>query len=110
MAVIDPTLVNIPEDDPDDFPPPHLILPRVARSVTKTAGSRRPDIKGKGKVKAGGDFPGARGTKHKAALPSEEPEPKKKRGRMMGISNYSSEDIDSLLDIVEEILPIGGKA
>lgn len=64
----------------------------------KVAGARRPlsDIKGK----------------RKAASP--EPlghaDRKKQRGRASGAQNYSSEDLDALLDILEECLPLGGHA
>ena len=32
---------------------------------------------------------------------------KKRRGRRAGAFNYSTEDIDALLDFVEEVLPLG---
>jgi hypothetical protein len=44
----------LPMDNHDDFPPPHQILPTVARPSTKVAGARRslPELKGKGKENA----------------------------------------------------------
>jgi hypothetical protein len=35
---------------------------------------------------------------------------KKRCGRAAGVVNYSSDDLDALLDILEETLPIGAKA
>jgi hypothetical protein len=110
-AVVDPTLFPLPEENDDDFPPPHVRLAKIAKPAVKTAGSRRPssvDIKGKSKAVtplAGS----SKGIKRGAGTSVDEPEPKKKRGRAAGVVNYSTEDVDGLLDIVEEILPTGGK-
>ena len=35
--------------------------------------------------------------------------PKKQRGRVVGAANYLPEDVDALLNILEEQLPLGGK-
>jgi hypothetical protein len=108
-AILDPALFALPEDKDDDFPPPHLILMKVAKPAVKTAGSRRcssTDVKGKNKALTPGP---SKGIKCGPALSSEEPEPKKRRGRAAGVVNYSNEDVDALLDIIEENLPTGGK-
>jgi len=110
--VIDPTLqIPLPDDNDNDFPPPHQILTSVARPAIKVAGSRRvvnPDPKGKGKGRE--VTPLIRGSKQTSSqTPSEEPDAKRRRGRGPGIANYSNEDIDGLLDILEELLPTGGK-
>lgn len=105
---IDLALCPLPDDDDNNFPPPHMILPKIARPASKVAGSRRAtvDIKGKGRA----DASSSKGTKRKAVTPLDEPEGKKKRGRAAGVVNYNSDDLDGLLDILEELLPIGGKA
>ena len=110
--VIDPALqIPLPDDNDNDFPPPHQILTSVARPAIKVAGSRRvvnPDPKGKGKGRE--VTPLIRGSKRTSSqMPSEEPDAKRRRGRGPGIANYSNEDIDGLLDILEELLPTGGK-
>jgi hypothetical protein len=109
-AVLDPALFALPEDKDDDFPPSHLILAKVAKPAVKTAGSRhRSSINVKGKNKAPTPGP-SKGIKRRGpALSSEEPESKKRRGRTAGVVNYSNEDVDALLDIIEENLPTGGK-
>ncbi|KAF9034410.1 hypothetical protein BDZ89DRAFT_1130634 [Hymenopellis radicata] len=48
-SVIDPALIDLPKDSADDFPPPHKLAAHFARPAAKTAGSRRSDLKGKGK-------------------------------------------------------------
>jgi len=102
-------------DNHDDFPPPHQILPTVARPSTKVAGARRslPESKGKGKENAVDQLAAARPgkRKRKAASPLRPANGKKQRGgRVTGIANYSPEDLDALLDILEESLPLGGNA
>jgi hypothetical protein len=89
------------------------MLPQVARPALKVAGSRRPATmiaKGKGKQRAV-DLPSkSTSTKRKAMAHSEEPDVKKRRGRTLGVANYSADDVDALLDMLEEHLPIGGIA
>jgi hypothetical protein len=54
-VVLDPTLVQLPNDNDEDFPPVHMILPKIARPAIKIAGSRQKyvlDVKGKGKAEA----------------------------------------------------------
>ena len=100
----------LPDDNDDDFPPPHKILPRVARATSKIAGARRPaaDPKGKGKQQATDKAP-AKSTKRKASAAAGPVEVKKQKGRVAGAPNYSVEDIDALLDILEAMLPLGAK-
>jgi hypothetical protein len=47
----------------------------------------------------------SRATQDHSQLPQ-----KKQRGCCAGAANYSTEDIEALLDILEEQLPLGGKA
>ena len=109
-AVLDPALVQLPNDDDEDFPPVHMILPKIAQPATKIVGSRQKSILGvKGKGMAEASVP-LKGTKHGASTASEEPEAKKRRGQAAGVVNYSSDDLDVLLDILEETLPISAKA
>ena len=110
--VIDPALQTpLPDDNDNDFPPAHQILTSIACPATKVAGSRRvvhPNPKGKGKQRE--VVPPIRENKRTAShVPSEEPDAKRRRGRGPGTANYSAEDIDGLLDILEELLPTGGK-
>ena len=110
FAVVDPTLVQLSDDNDEDFPPAHMILPKVAWPAVKVAGSRRtsaPDVTGKGKAEASVPL---KGPKHGASTALEEPEAKKQCGWAAGVVNYSSDDLDALLDILEETLPIGAKA
>lgn len=77
-----------------------------SKPVSKVAGSRRPvtavSAKVKGKQKA---VP-----KRKGQDLVDEPDAKriKRRGRVAGTANYSDEDLDALLDLLEEYLPVGG--
>jgi hypothetical protein len=49
--------------------------------------------------------------KRKAASPLRNTDGKKLRGgRAAGVTNYSMEDLDSLFDILQERLPLGGNA
>lgn len=84
-----------------------MILQKFTRPASKIAGSRRATVDVKGKERA--DAP-SKGTKRKAATPLDEPEGKKKRGRAAGVVHYNGDDLDGLLDILEGLLPIGGKA
>lgn len=86
------------KDSDDDLPPTHKILETVARRTVKVAGARRltASQSGNGKRRAVSPLGYAGG--------------KKQRGRTSGAHNYSSEDIDALLDILEETLPLGGHA
>ena len=80
----------------------------------KVAGTRRPfsEPKGKGKqgtVNLAAASQSGKG-KRKATSPLRHVDGKKQRGRSAGVHNYSSEDLDALLDILEECLPLGGHA
>ena len=99
--------------DDDELPPAHQIMASMAKPVSKVAGSRRPPSeKAKGKQRAV-EKPAASGsgTKRKATAPHTVPDASKKpKGRAAGAANYSAEDVDTLLDILEERLPLGGHA
>ncbi|EDR02255.1 uncharacterized protein LACBIDRAFT_332618 [Laccaria bicolor S238N-H82] len=111
LPQIDPALISLPNDGPDDFPPPSRILPRIAHPASKIAGSRRPLTSAKGKQRAVDPIPVAGSSKRKGSVMRvEEPDTKKRRGRGPGVANYSAEDVDALLDIIEDRLPIGGHA
>ncbi|KIY49754.1 hypothetical protein FISHEDRAFT_58012 [Fistulina hepatica ATCC 64428] len=77
-------------------------LERVASPARFVAGSRHPDLKGKGKVLACGQ-------KRKAAdVPLNPPEAKRsRRGRVAGTPNYNTADKEALLDMIERHLPLG---
>ncbi|EDQ99283.1 uncharacterized protein LACBIDRAFT_316771 [Laccaria bicolor S238N-H82] len=109
----EPTCIPLPDDENDDFPSPHLLLGRMARPASKVAGVRRSEPKGKGKQKAI-DLPvpsGSGSQKRKLSTPTPQcADVKKPRGRATGAANYVSEDLDGLFDILEEHLPLGGKA
>lgn len=112
IPVIDPALLPLPEDDNEDSEedlPPVEAMFRKPRSkpVEKVAGSRRPvtaaSAKSKGKQKVA--------PKRKAQDIPEEPESKRVkrgRGRVAGTSNYNDDDLDALLDLIEDVLPVGG--
>ncbi|KAK7459485.1 hypothetical protein VKT23_009468 [Stygiomarasmius scandens] len=95
----DPANIPLPEDNDNDFPPPHRILPQVARPASRAGGSRRSDPKGKGKAKAADDD--AEGLRKSSGI--------KRKGRQVGASNYSDEDLEILLGHLRERLPLGEK-
>ncbi|CAA7266075.1 unnamed protein product [Cyclocybe aegerita] len=109
QPAIDPALLPLPEDDNDDFPPAHKLLPKIAKPASKVAGSRCPaPSKGKGKQKA--DTP-ATVSKWKAAGHADNElaaKHVKRGGRIAGAVNYNDDDIDQLLDLLEDHLPTGG--
>ena len=108
---IDPALVTPhPDDDDDDCPPPHKILPTVAHAASKIAGAHRPagDPKGKGKQQAMSTAP-VKSAKRKASTALGPLDVKKQRGRVPGAPNYTTEDINALLNILEAQLPLGAK-
>ena len=114
--VFDPTLViPLPVDNDSDFPPPHKILEKLALLSTKVASAHHsiPELKGKGKqnlIDAPAISQSGKG-KHKAASPLRPANGKKQHGgHMVGVANYSVEDLDALFDILEECLPPGGHA
>lgn len=71
----------------------------MARRTVKVAGARR-------LLSSSGGGNG----KRRATSPLGHAVGKKQRGRAAGAHNYSSEDVDALLDILEESLPLGGHA
>ncbi|CAA7263074.1 unnamed protein product [Cyclocybe aegerita] len=109
QPAIDPALLPLPEDDDDDFPPAHKLLPKIAKPASKVAGSRHPaPSKGKGKQKA--DTPATVSKRKAAGHADNEPAAKrvKRGGRIAGAVNYNDDDIDQLLDLLEDHLPTGG--
>jgi hypothetical protein len=99
----------LPDNDDEDFPPPHQILPRVAQPAPKVGRARRSESKGKGKQCAH-EPPPAKGGKRKAHSNGGPVDTKKPKGCAPGASNYTLEDIEGLLDILSVHLPLGGKA
>ncbi|KAH7930087.1 hypothetical protein BV22DRAFT_1125242 [Leucogyrophana mollusca] len=114
----DPVRIPLPDDSEDDFPTISTLLDRSAKPAKKVAGSRHRDVpttdlKGKGKARATEPPINPRKRKASGTLPAPESDTKKKggaRGRSQGVANYSPDDIEALLDILEDTLPIGGKA
>jgi len=111
-----PPNLPLPDDRDASLPPPHRLAEKLARPAVKIAGARRApaDPKGKGKQRAtepGPSAPVASGSnlKRKASTPLSGVE-KKSKGRAVGAANYSSDDLDGLFDILEELLPLGGNA
>ncbi|KAI0047509.1 hypothetical protein FA95DRAFT_1662927 [Auriscalpium vulgare] len=102
---IDPALVALPSADAYETA---RLKGGSPAPTPKTAGSRhaaKTDRKGKGKARA--DVPSKR--KRKAVEEEEEDEPAPKRGRSKGAANYRDDEVNVLLDLVEDILPTGGK-
>lgn len=110
-----PSALNtpLPADSDSDFPPPNILVKTIAHPASKTAGSRRPgrtatgDVKGKGRAVS----PEPKGKGKRKAVGSQ-PGPsntKKQKGRAAGAPNYSQDDIYSLLHILRDDLPLGGK-
>lgn len=103
----------LPDDGDEDFPSPHLLLGRMARPASKVAGVRHSESKSRGKRKAV-DPPVSSGSgvrKRKVSAPAHQSaDVKKPRGRATGAVNYSPEDLEGLFDILEEQLPLGGRA
>lgn len=103
----------LPDDGDEDFPSPHLLLGRMARPASKVAGVRHSESKSRGKRKAV-DPPVSSGLgvrKRKVSAPAHQSaDVKKPRGRATGAVNYAPEDLEGLFDILEEQLPLGGRA
>ncbi|KAH7919022.1 hypothetical protein BV22DRAFT_1051344 [Leucogyrophana mollusca] len=102
-VVTDPMLLPLLKNSDDDFPPVSTLLERVAKPANKVAGSQCPalstvDPKGKGKARADNSEVSVP-HKRKTSSTSVEPDVKK-----------NTDDLDGLLNILEELLPIGGKA
>lgn len=84
------------------------------RPAAKKAGARRsdptPGKSEKAKGKQRDVSPQPRGPKRKpSSTVLGASEPKKQKGRSSGSSNFRDEDLEALHDILEELLPIGGK-
>jgi hypothetical protein len=106
-VTIDPTLIDS-DGEANDI---ETKLHSKHTAAAKVAGRRRPstaDPKGKGKAHAV-DAP-SKALKRKAAQLKDRDAKKPRGGREKGTANYSEDDIDALHDILERILPIGGKA
>jgi len=81
--------------------------------ASKVAGVRHSESKGKGRQNAvNPPVPSGSGIrKRKVSTPAPQSvDVKKARGRATGAANYSPEDLEGLFDILEEQLPLGGKA
>ncbi|TDL21626.1 hypothetical protein BD410DRAFT_865021 [Rickenella mellea] len=105
---IDPALVPLPESDSVDAARIRGDIP-----VPKVAGSRRtttskPDPKGKGKQRRTVDE-GKNKRKREEIEESGDEEPKKVKGRSKGAANYRDDEIAEMLDLVEDVLPLGAK-
>lgn len=106
----------LPPDDDDDFPTALEVLQRVARPATKRGGARHagPAAKSSDKGKQRAASPEAKavvgGGKRKAATQSGPVEAKKTKGRAPGSSNYTDDDLAALFDILDERLPLAGRA
>lgn len=106
---IDPALMPLPDDDETDFPSVKTLLSQKGKATSKVAGSCRPSVnKGKQCAVPAIPLPG-KAAKRKAAN-SIEPDAKKSRGRTPGTANYSTDDLDALMDILEVSQPLGLKA
>ena len=107
--IIDPSLLDIPDDDDEPLDVKAKLQRRHA-PANKIAGSRRSSVadpKGKGKARVV-DAP-SKGVKRKAPQSKDREVKKPRGGRTPGVANYSSDDVDALFEIMEEVLPIGGK-
>ncbi len=96
----------------EDFPPANKLLLTVACPAVKVAGSCHSDPKGKRRAD-GSPAPSSSKIvkKRKASIPElSVPQAEKKQGRREGAGNYRSNDLDALCNILEEQLPLGGKA
>lgn len=102
---IDLTLVPLPSDTPCQ-----VAESLGASPALKVAGSRRCSklAKAKGKERAC-DFDEPPSKRAKVII-LEDDGPKKKKGQRLGSSNYTALDLNYLLDLCEEVLPLGGKA
>ena len=117
---------NPTADHPLPLPPTQTLLPAApltdvsqnvppahrrssAKPVAKVAGARRPVTDGKGKGKAPTSPTKSRSLKRQAATDITPTLTKKARGRSTGAANYRGEDLEALMDIAEEIVPIGKK-
>ncbi|RXW18718.1 hypothetical protein EST38_g7134 [Candolleomyces aberdarensis] len=106
----------LPPDDDDDPPAPLEVLQRVAHPATKRGGARQmgPTPQSSEKARQRAASPGAKavvgGGKRKAAVQSGPVETKKSKGRAAGSSNYSDDDLTALFSILDERLPLAGRA
>jgi hypothetical protein len=108
---IDPALQPLPEEDDEDFPSVETLLAQKGKPTAKIAGACRPSSKARGKQRAIDEVPSSKSAKRKAtAAHSKEPELKKSHGCTAGTPNYSFNDVDALMDILEVLQPLGAKA
>ena len=84
-----------------------MLLETVACHTVKVAGAWRLPSKAKGKEKSATQ---SGNPKCRANSPLGHADGKKPCSRASGAQNYSSEDVEALLDILEECLPLGGNA
>lgn len=107
---INPVLLPLPHSDDMDLIHPASIAEACSYiPATKTAGVRRkakaPRGKGKEKENAGYSNPKKRSREDRDE--DDEAEARARRGRPQGSNNYTSSDVKSLLDIVQDELPLG---
>ncbi|KAF7349563.1 hypothetical protein MSAN_01681400 [Mycena sanguinolenta] len=95
--LIDPRLLPLPEDNDSDFDPLTVAKLRGLKPATKVAGVRQMDKKGKKR---------ARSSDCDNSDDSDAAPAPKQRGRPKGSTNFNGCDVDKLLDISEELLPL----
>ncbi|SJK97336.1 uncharacterized protein ARMOST_00588 [Armillaria ostoyae] len=77
---IDPILIKLPENDDEDFLLPHKLVPTIRDDCPKKKPTKDVELK------------------------------KKHSGQLVDASNYSTEDVNALLDILEEHRLLGARA
>jgi hypothetical protein len=108
-AVIDPALLPLPQGSDKDLSDPLAVAEaRGYAAAVKAAGSRRKvkPSKGKGQDKENSTIHDTT-KKHARDVLGDDNDPPVKRGRPHGSNNYTSADMKTLLDLVEDELPLG---
>ena len=128
-TAIDPTLLPLPDDDDNEyFPDFQSLLKQAAKPATKVAGSRRLSSKARDKQRAVDEIAAGKSKCKMSAHPNE-PASKKSRGGhaagedidkaapkkghrgcLPGVANFSKEDLEIAMNILEELCPLGSKA
>lgn len=105
LSSVSPTQVPLPEDSDDDFPPPNQLAARVAHPAQVVGRVCHSESKGKGKNKE--NEPPVKAEKKQKRVPSPIPVTRKYKGRVTSAANYTECEIDQLLDLLAEDLPLG---